>query len=309
MSKEQKVVAIVPAFNEEKGIAKTLSDLKQALRLYLHEIVVVDGHSSDKTVEVAKKHGALVLFQMAKGYGDALITGFLYATERLNGNILVTLDADASYDPYDVPKLLDPIMRKEADYVVGWRIIDANAMPLASKFGNQAISWATRHLLKIPLHDSQSGIFAFRSDLVDQNEFETKGWALNTELLKTGMETGMTIKELPVRYHPRLGESKLNIMRGGLDNIKIILKMMKNTEPLRFFGLGGVFFIAIGLLAGTSVFLGWIPSETEASFETVIVLALSICFGVLLFGLGIVSNKIKQTRPKRPRKQLHFETA
>ena len=121
-------MVVLPALNEEDGIAKTLEELSQALKEYDFQTLVVDGHSTDRTVEMAKRHGATVVYQMRSGYGDALYTGFLYALKYLNPTIFLILDADGSYDAHDAPKLIDQIVRGEAEYVTGRRLPDKDAM-------------------------------------------------------------------------------------------------------------------------------------------------------------------------------------
>jgi len=303
-----RIVVVIPALNEETGIAKTLSELKQALRQYEFQPVVVDGHSNDTTVEVAKRHGAIVVYQMRTGYGDALYTGFLYALNYLNPTIFLTLDADGSYDAYDAPKLIDQIIKGEAEYVTGRRSPDKDAMNLANRFGNWAISWITRRLLRIPLRDSQTGLFAFRSYLVAETRLNTKGWAINTELLKQAAEMGLTIREVPVRYHARIGKSKLGPILGGAANLAVVLRMMRDAEPLLLFSLFAITFIVFGFLAGSSVVIEWILTGTETHVGTAVLSALAVTVGVQLLAFGLLADMIRERR-RRPRREFRFTTA
>jgi glycosyltransferase involved in cell wall biosynthesis len=304
----ERIIVVLPALDEETGIAKTLSELKQALREYEFQTLVVDGHSNDATVEVAKRHGAIVVYQMRTGYGDALHTGFLYALEFLNPTIFLALDADGSYDAYDAPKLIDQIVRGKTEYVTGRRSPDKDAMSLANRFGNWAISWITRRLLRIPLHDSQTGMFAFRSYLVAETRLSTTGWAINTELLKQAAEMGLMIREVPIGYHARIGKSKLGAISGGAANLAVVLRMMRDTEPLLVFAFFAILFVLLGLMAGASLVVEWVLTGTETHVGTAILSALSVIVGVQMLAFGLLADMMKARRA-RPRREYRFKVA
>jgi len=304
------VVVVIPTLNEEAGIAKTLDGLRESLRSYDHAVVVVDGHSRDRTVEVSKSRKATVIYQKGSGYGDALFTGFLYGISALNAKILLVMDGDGSYDPNDAQKLIDPIVRGEADFVVGRREPESGAMSLTNRFGNWAISWMTRRLLHLPLKDSQSGMFAFSSFLVEETDFRTKGWAVNTEILKQAAEVGMVIHEMPVRYRQRLGQSKLSPLKAGLANVAVALRMMRDAEPLLLFASLASIFLAVGIVTGASVILEWLHTGTETHIGTAIFSALTTLIGVELVFFGLLADMIKHARRRtRPRKDIFFEKA
>jgi len=310
MSRTEKIVIVIPALNEEEGIAGTLKGLAGSFRNYDARVLVVDGGSSDRTVKLAKEHGANVIFQFGKGYGDALLTGFLYGLEALAATLFVTVDADGSYVAEDLPGLVEPILKGDADYVVGRRLIEGEAMNRLNRVGNWVISWMTRRLLKIPVRDSQTGAFAFRSYLIGETNFRTKGWAVNTELLKEAAEMGMAIKESDVRYRPRIGDSKLAPLSGGLANISVILRMMRDAEPLLLFGMSAILFTALGLLTGAGVVIEWILKGTITHVGTAIFSALSVIVGIQLLAFGLLADMIKQGRRKsRPRSQLNYKIA
>jgi len=306
----EKIVVVIPALNEESGIVSTLREVKQALAVYPSETLVVDGRSTDNTVKIAKDQGALVVYQIGVGYGDALLTGFMFGLQHLGATILLTLDADGTYDVQGAPKLIEPILSGDADYVVGRRVIDRKAMGLMNRLGNWAISWMTRRLLRIPLRDSQTGMFAFRSYLVEETDFRTKGWAVNTEMLKQAVEMEMTIKEVSVPYRARVGDSKLRLISGGVANLVVILRMMRDAEPIILFGLVAVGCILLGLVAGASVVIEWILTGTETHVGTAVLSALSVIVGIQLLAFGLLADMIKQLRRKtRPRREIRFRTA
>jgi len=221
----------MPSLNEEKGIGQTIRELRVALgrKKYNYNIVVVDGGSQDRTVELAKAKGATVLHQVRAGYGDALLTGFLYGLYVLHATILLATDADLTYDCSSAGALIDPILDRRFDYVIGRRLPSKNAMGHVHSFGNWAITWMVARFLRISVHDSQSGMFAFRSYLIREADFQTKGWAVNTELLKRAAEMDMSIGEATVNYRKRTGEVKHSTIAGGLANVAVILRMMRDV--------------------------------------------------------------------------------
>jgi glycosyltransferase involved in cell wall biosynthesis len=305
-----KVVVVVPTLDEEAGIAKTLDGLRDSLKGFDYEIVVVDGHSRDRTVELSKSRNATVVYQKGAGYGDALFTGFLYGTSALKAKIFLTIDGDASYESEDAPALIDHIAEGKADLVVGRRQSEPGSMGLINRHGNRLISWMTRNLLHIPVSDSQSGMFAFRSVLIEETDFRTKGWAANTEILKQAAELGMMIHELPVRYNPRLGKSKLNPLKGGLANLGVALRIMRDAEPLLLFLSVASVFFGIGAAAGAAVAVGWTKTGIETGLGTALLSAVTIIIGVELVLFGLVADMLKHLRRKTlAPEQISFEVA
>jgi len=162
-----KVGIIIPTLNEEKSIGLVLDDIQKELKNLNYDIVVVDGHSIDNTIEIAKKYNIHIIFQKSKGYGEALFAGYFFATNELKCNVMLTLDADGTYSAKDLVKMIEKIISGKSDYVVGRRLITSHNMELSRRFGNKIISWLIRHLLKVKLQDTQSGLFVFRSYLID----------------------------------------------------------------------------------------------------------------------------------------------
>jgi glycosyltransferase involved in cell wall biosynthesis len=221
------VAIVIPALNERESVGKVLDDVRS---LDFPSIpIVVDGRSHDGTVEIARGKKAEVLFQKHIGYGDALQTGFLYALENHRAPIITMMDADGTYDVRDLPRLVQPILDGTADFAIGNRFydMDKGAMTLSNKVGNMVISKLVSSLLGIPVADSQCGIRAFRSSLAKDFSNCSNGMPFATEMLATAARRGARIVEMPVRYHTRVGITKLNPLSDGA---KILLKILSNTS-------------------------------------------------------------------------------
>lgn len=221
----EKIAVIIPTLNEEKGIGLILDRVKMAMEHYNYEILVVDGHSADGTLRIAKEKGVSILFQPGIGYGDALRAGFRHACQSMGAEIIVMADADGTYDPYDVPALANPILMDEADVVIGNRFgrMDDGAMTSINFIGNKILSLAARLLLELKVSDTQCGLRAMRASLLWKVEFKSDGMSFATEMLARFRKIGARISEVPVSYHVRRGNSKMRRFRDGFEILRMIL--------------------------------------------------------------------------------------
>jgi len=307
MRADSKIAVIIPALNEESAIGASVASFSEALRGYEHHILVVDGRSVDRTVAIAKENGATVIHQRRGGYGDALSSGFTYAMQKWKPDILLVADGDGSYLESDGRRLVELIAAHVGDYLIGRRIREGDSMSLTNAFGNKAISLLLRILLKINVHDSQSGLFAFRSYLLEGIELRTPGWAVNTELLKQAAQMDMKMMEIPITYRKRVGESKLDPIRGGMANLGVIARMMRDTEPLLLFGMLGSLAILLGLVAGSAVVWEWIVTGTQRHTATVILSVTTVTAGLQVILFGLLADMIKKRTRRATNKWHHFE--
>jgi glycosyltransferase involved in cell wall biosynthesis len=201
-----KVSVILPALNEAESIAQVLIDIPRLPGL---EILVVDGGSTDGTPGIAEKSGARVISEPCRGYGQACYTGTLEA----RGEIVAFLDADGADDPRQLPGLVEPLFRGEAEMVLGSRLaggIPPGAMPWHQQAGNRLAAGMIRRLYGLPLTDLSPFRAVLRRELLALNMAEmTYGWP--TEMIVKAARQGWRIRELPVRYRPRSGgQSKIS---------------------------------------------------------------------------------------------------
>lgn len=307
-SKEKpKISVIIPALNEEKSIGMVIEKVKDALKDSKFDVVVVDGRSTDKTVEIALQKNAKVIYQKKLGYGNALFAGYMYSIEELNSDILVTIDADDTYEPNDILKLIEPIITNSADYIVGRRKVSSKSMTTSHRFGNKVISHLIRKLLHVNLNDTQCGLFAFRSELIQNIDFFTTfGWAINTELLTRAAESGMNIEQVDVSYHSRISETKVNTIKAGAINLAIILRMMRDSEPLMLLGIIGVIFMSIGVIFGSFVLVDFFETGIVNRPNLAVLSAMLIITGLQIFLFGLVADMVKRRQQKRLRFTHNF---
>jgi len=212
------VSVVMGTYNEEAAIATVLADIN-AVTDGRAEVVCVDG-SSDRTPEIAREHGARVVEQEPQGYGVAVREAIL-APER---PVVVTTDCDDTYPMEALPAFLEAI-NAGADVVSGDRLYHgAETMPAFNRLGNHAFAAVASLLMGERVHDTTTGMRAYRRDVVESIEW-TENTGLSAELLIRPLMRGYDVRERPIAYAERLGETKLDPIEGGAAIAKSILQV------------------------------------------------------------------------------------
>ncbi len=207
-----KISVIIPTRNEEETIASVI----QGCQAYVDEVLVVDGHSSDHTREVAEGLGASVYLDRKKGKGDGVRVGIREAS----GDILVCIDADGSHDPHDIPKLVEPILNKEADMVLGSRGTGGSD-ELHGDFG-RFIRFTGSYILlllinyrwDIRLTDCQNGFRAINTEVARALNLKENVHTIEEEMVMKCLKQGYRIAEVPTHEYARQhGTSTLQLSR------------------------------------------------------------------------------------------------
>jgi dolichol-phosphate mannosyltransferase len=178
--------------------------------------MVVDGHSTDKTREIAEAAGVKVILDNGKGKGAAL----RYAATVVTGDIIVFIDADGSHDPRDIPKLVEPILKGEADHVSGSRLIGGSSelhggfdecfRLMGSSFITACINWR----FKVILSESQNGFRAIKTDVINQLGLEENITTIEQEMIMKTLKKGFRMAEVPTHEHKRkMGYSKISLKK------------------------------------------------------------------------------------------------
>jgi glycosyltransferase involved in cell wall biosynthesis len=217
---------VIPVYNEHKTIAGVLARLR-ALPLPL-EIIVVDDESTDGTVEKLEQIRDLtditVLFKPRnQGKGAALRTGFRHAT----GDVVVVQDADMEYDPRDIPALIEPIVKKQADIVYGSRFLEHGAVGSSwiHRFGNRFLTRFSNLFTRLRLTDMETCYKAFPRELLQQLELKQHRFGFEPEITAKVARSGATVRELPIRYAARdWQEGKKIGLRDGINAVYCILR-------------------------------------------------------------------------------------
>ena len=203
-----RIAAVIPALDEALSIARVIEGLRGQSLLASGEIIVVDNGSADGTGEIARAAGARVVREGRRGYGYACLAGVLAASDA---EVVVLLDGDAADDPDDLPRVLGPLLGGEADLVVGSRTLGSRArgsMTPQQIFGNQLAAALMRALYGLKVSDVGPFRAIRREDLLALEMREmTYGWP--SEMIVKAARAGYRYREVPVRYHRRVGVSKV----------------------------------------------------------------------------------------------------
>jgi hypothetical protein len=219
------VSIVIPVLNEEKAIAKTIGEipLKELEEMgYKCEILVVDGGSTDKTREVARKCGARVIVEPRPGYGVAYKTGFANA----RGGIIVTLDGDFSYPARFIPQLVRLLENGKYDFISTNRLenFTKGSMPRVHLLGNKLLTYFTRVLFSVSLKDSQSGMWVFRRNILDKVVLSSEGMSFSEEIKIVAFSLFKST-EFPIPYRKRIGKQKLRTVIDGLKNLAYLFNL------------------------------------------------------------------------------------
>jgi glycosyltransferase involved in cell wall biosynthesis len=212
------VSVVMGTYNEEAAIATVLSDIDRVTDGRA-EVVCVDG-SDDRTPEIAREHGAIVVEQEPQGYGVAVREALLTASRP----VVVTTDCDDTYPMEALPRFLE-LVNDGYDVVSGDRLYHgADAMPLFNRLGNQAFALLASVLMGERVHDTTTGMRAYRREVIRENRF-TQNTGLSAELLIRPLMRGYRVREEPIEYAERLGETKLDPIQGGWEIGASIVKV------------------------------------------------------------------------------------
>jgi len=218
-----RTACIIPAFNEETTISRIVSE---ALK-HCHMVLVVDDNSQDRTSEMSHQAGATVITHILRlGTGGALSTGFR-ASLKADFEAFVTMDGDGQHSPNEIPIVLDPILKGQADIVVGSRLLkQPKSMPLRKRIGNKILSIVTSFASGTKITDSQSGFRAYRREVLEYAMHRARDYRWASEMLLLAAKANFRIKEVPVTaiYLPKR-------QRGADigDGLKILYSTMKRS--------------------------------------------------------------------------------
>ncbi|WP_435186466.1 glycosyltransferase family 2 protein [Halobellus sp. EA9] len=277
------VSVVMPTMNEEEGIRECIERVKRAVSQsgYRTEVVISDD-SDDRTPEIARELGAIVVEPDQPGYGYA----YRYAFERCRGEYIVIGDADTTYDFEQFPRLLDPVVNGEADMVMGSRLdgeIKDGAMPALHQYvGNPALTRFLNVFYDAGVSDAHSGYRAFRAGILDELELKTDGMEFASEMIMDAGARDLTIEEIPITYHEREGEATLESFRDGWRHVRF---MLVNAPGYLFTG-PGIGMSAVGVVVMLAVFAGVTVSGVSFGIHTSIAGALLTIVGYQVANLG-----------------------
>ena len=238
-----KITVGLPAYNEEKNIAKIIVQLKKVV----DQIIVCDDGSTDLTSRIAESLGAIVIKHPKNlGYGSAIRSIFLKSRE-INSEVLVTIDADGQHKIEDIEKVVKPVVDGRADISIGSRFLDKDDnAPKYRKLGINIITKVTNSSLSEKITDSQSGFRAYNSKVLQALTPSDSGMGISTEILIKSSNLGFKIAEVPTEIQYEGDTSSQNPVSHGTGVLLSTLKYISIERPLRFYGIPSFILFAIG---------------------------------------------------------------
>jgi glycosyltransferase involved in cell wall biosynthesis len=298
---------IIPAYNEEDGIAEILDRVLsimpglEAVGVAGPEVIVVDDGSKDRTAEIVStcSNVRLIRHQKNRGYGGALKTGFANAT----GNLLAFLDADGTYPPENFPDLCKAIIGG-ADLVIGSRMAGAKSeMPKTRRLGNLIFANLVSIVGNQHVTDSASGMRVFRKETLERMYPLPDGLNFTPVMSTRAIHEGLKMVEVPIPYSERLGRSKLSVVHDGMRFFNSIVWTALSYNPVRILGLIGLAGIGFAALVVAVLavlrFSGITQIGPLGGFAVFGALVFGVA-GVSLFTLGAMFNYLVSLFQKEP---------
>jgi glycosyltransferase involved in cell wall biosynthesis len=218
MRQNLKLSLVIPCYNEEDGVREVIARCPREI----DEIVVVDNNCTDRTAEVARSLGAVVVSEPRPGYGAAYKAGLRAAT----GDVVVTLDGDGTYPPEAIPQLVDTLVEKGWDFLSACRfpLSDPKAMGFTNRLGNWVLTVTAMVLFFKPIRDSQSGMWVFRRSILERLKITSDGMPFSQEIKLEAILRGLRFGETHIPYGARIGEVKLQKWRDGWLNLSFLFR-------------------------------------------------------------------------------------
>ena len=291
-----KITIGIPAYNEEKNIAKIITKLKKIT----DSIIVCDDGSSDMTSEIAKNLGVIVISHKKNmGYGAAIRTIFEKSAE-IGSDILVTFDADGQHRVEDVSRVLRPLENSEADIVIGSRFLGKQSnVPNYRKLGIKVITQVTNSSIKTKLTDSQSGFRAYSKQVLSKISLSEIGMGISTEILIKASSEGLRITEVPITILYSGDTSTHNPVSHGTSVLFSTIKFTSIEHPLKFYGIPSVIFLTIGVIF-TSLAVQYYVDIGRLNTDLTLIGAGTILVGIiLLISAILLYSLVSVVREKR----------
>jgi len=300
-----KIIVLIPAYNEEL----TISSVVMLVKRHSDHIIVIDDGSTDRTRELATEAGAEVIsHSVNKGKAAALMTGFKRARE-LDSECTITIDGDGQMDPELIPQVAAPVLQEVADLVIGSRYLSKNATdtPTHRRMGQRVLNSATAIGSSVEITDSQSGYRALSSKALDNTNFNSEKFNIESEMIAYFSDIGLRIAEVPVtvRYDVPNGH-KQKPLEHGLSVLGGVVTYVGYRRPLLVFGVPGVISFVLGLiicvatLADEQILFNWTLVTQGIAGIFVLGMGIFLSFAALVLNsLGLVMRNVERSMRER----------
>lgn len=286
-----KVAVLIPCYNESKTIGKVVRDFRA--QLPQADIYVYDNNSTDGTDEIARKAGAIVRYEYRQGKGNVIRAMF----REIEADCYLMIDGDDTYPAVDAPEMVDWVLNRQVDMVVGDRLSASyyteNKRPFHN-LGNRLVKGLVNGIFKGGISDIMTGYRAFSYQFVKSFPVLSKGFEIETEMTIHALDKNLYVKSVLVDYRdrPQDSPSKLNTYSDGFKVLRTIARLYKEYRPLSFFGLFAALFGVVGLCMFVSVLTEFVRTGMVPRFPTLIVATVLWVLALLMLVCGLVLDTV-----------------
>ena len=294
------LAVLIPCYNEEKTIGKVIRDVKRELPSAV--VYVYNNNSTDRTAEIARKEGAVVREEYKQGKGNVIRR----MMREIDAKCYVMIDGDDTYDLSAAPAMVDYVINKNADMVVGDRLSTSYFTENKRRFhnfGNTMVRDCINRLFGCEIKDIMTGYRAFSYDFVKTFPVLSRGFEIETEMTIHAVYHNMQIETVPTKYRdrPEGSVSKLNTFSDGMRVIRMIFNLFRNYKPFAFFGIISLILAVLAIAFFLPVFIEYLGTGQVQRFPTLIVCGFVMISAILSFFCGLLlENQAKNDR-------RHFE--
>lgn len=299
--KMEKLLVQIPAYNEQETIGKVIKEIPRKIEgISEVKVLVMDDNSTDNTLKVSKEAGAdyAVRNKQNGGLGRNFKKGIENCL-KLGADIIVNIDADGQFNPKNIPNLIGPILKNEADMVTCSRFLNPELtknMPWIKKWGNKRFTNLVNRITGEKFTDTQCGFRAYSREAALKLNLQGS-FTYTQEVFIDLVEKGMRIKEIPleVRYFKkRKSHISEQLRRYGFKSLGIIARATRDTQPLSFFGMPALIIFGLGFTGGLISFIYWLTHLMTTPIKTLFnVSVFFMIFGLSLGILGLVADMIR----------------
>ena len=297
-----KVAVLIPCYNESKTIEKVVTDFKNSLKDCV--VYVYDNNSTDDTAAIAEKAGAVVRHEYQQGKGNVVRRMF----QEIEAECYIIVDGDDTYPAEYAAEMVDKVLNRQTDMVVGDRLsstyFQENKRPFHN-FGNSLVRFCINKIFKCDIKDIMTGYRAFSYRFIKTFPVLSRGFEIETEMTIHAISMNMSVENVIIEYRdrPEGSESKLNTFSDGMRVLKTILNLFRNYRPLQFFSLVAAILLIIDLVVFISqVWLPFRETHVVEKFPTLIVCGFVGLSALLSFFSGMILDSLWQ----KERREFEF---
>ncbi|QFR67981.1 glycosyltransferase family 2 protein [Furfurilactobacillus rossiae] len=300
-----KLAILIPCYNEGKTIRKVVTDcLASCKGIPNTSVYVYDNNSTDNTVSEAKIAGAIVRHEFQQGKGNVIRRMF----RDINAESYIMIDGDDTYPADEIPAMVNEVLEKNVDMVVGDRLsssyFEENKRPFHN-IGNVVVRKSINFFFKNDIKDIMTGYRAFSYQFVKSYPVLSQGFEIETEMSILAIENNMHIENHVIEYRDRPADSfsKLNTYSDGLKVLRRIISLFKDYRPLHFFGLISLLLILIAAgLFFPNVWIPYLHTGLVPKMPTLVVCGFLLITGIILFSSGLILDSIV----KKEKREFEF---